>query len=83
MTGLQFAVLRAYAASLPKTCPTRAALARRLWAGLPHGGQRTAGRALAWKMGLLLEDGQTLTPAGRAAAVAYLPRLNLPEGGQA
>ncbi|MDO4244663.1 MAG: hypothetical protein Q4C89_01395 [Deinococcus sp.] len=81
MTGLQFAVLRAYAASLPKTCPTRAKLAGKLWADLPHGGQRSAGRVLAWKMGLLREDGRTLTPEGLEAARDYLGRFLEGEGG--
>ena len=47
MTGLQFAVLRAYAAGLPRECPTREALACHLWAHLPRGAKRSAGRALA------------------------------------
>ena len=79
MTGLQFAVLRAYAASLPKDCPTRARLARKLREDLPGDRHRSAGRALAFSSGLLSEDGRRLTPDGLEAARAYLPRF-FPEG---
>ena len=79
MTGLQFAVLRAYAATLPKGSPEREKLARVLWADLPGEALRKTGRAAAQGFGLLTEGGQ-LTEEGRRAARAFLSKT---AGGQA
>lgn len=74
MTGLQFAVMRAYAASLPKGSAARQDLARVLWEDLPPQSLRHTGRAAAAGLGLLTKSGE-LTEEGKRAALAYLPKL--------
>lgn len=74
MTGLQWAVLTAYARTLPKGSEARRFLEDHTAKGKPTAaGQRVA--AMVAEAGGLLAEGGQITPTGKTAARAFLPRL--------
>ena len=76
MTGLQWAVLTAYARTLPTGSAARCALDEATAAGTPAPAAQRVALEVARQSGMV--EGGRVTEWGRSAARVYLSRLGIP-----